>query len=157
MKIKKGNKMEQINKKAFHDYEVLEKYEVGIVLEGSEVKSIHKGKVNLKGSFCKFFKDELFAIDIHISKFEHENSWSKHDEKRPKKLLLKRKELTKLQSKVQEQGLTLIPLKVYFNDRRKCKIQLGLCKGKKLYDKREDEKEKSIKREIQKDFKFNVK
>ena len=71
--------------------------------------------------------------------------------------LLKRKELTKLQSKVQEQGLTLIPLKVYFNDRRKCKIQLGLCKGKKLYDKREDEKEKSIKREIQKDFKFNVK
>lgn len=148
--------MEQINKKAFFDYEILEKYEVGVVLVGSEVKSISKGKVNLKGSFCKFFKDELFAIDIHISKFEHDNGWTSHDEVRPKKLLLKRRELNKLKTLVERDGLTIIPLKIYFNENRKCKIEIGLCKGKKLYDKREDSKEKTIKKELQKDFKANL-
>ena len=149
--------MIQINKKAYHDYEVLETFEAGIVLVGAEIKSISKGKLNLKGSFCKFFKDELFAMDIHISKFEHDNSWSKHEEKRPKKLLLKRKELIKLQSKIEEKGLTIIPLKKYFNEHKKCKLEIGICKGKKLYDKREDEKQKSIKREIEKNFKFKIK
>lgn len=149
--------MESINKKAFFDYEVLEKYEAGIELIGSEVKSIFRNNVNLKGSFCKFFNGELFVFDMHISAYEHNSSWTKIEEKRNRKLLLKRKELNKLMAKVEQDGLTIIPLKVYFNDRRKCKIQIGLCKGKKNYDKREDSKQKSIRKDIEKDFKFKIK
>lgn len=138
-----------VNKKAYHDYEILEKFETGIVLIGSEIKSISKNKVNLKGSFCKFFKNELYIFDMHVSNFEHNSIFSKNiEEKRERKLLLKRKELDKLKSKVEINGLSIIPLKIYFNDKHKCKIEIALCKGKKNYDKRETEKEKSINMEI---------
>lgn len=145
------------NKKAFFDYEVLETFEAGLMLEGCEVKSINYGKVNLKGSFCKFFKNELFVMDMHVSKFEHDNSWSKHEELRPKKLLLHKKELNKLSIKVEEDGLTIIPLKIYFNENRKCKVEIGVCRGKKNYDKREDNKQKAIKRSIEKEYKQKIK
>lgn len=149
--------MEHINKKAFFDYEVLERYESGIELIGSEVKSIFRNNVNLKGSFCKFFNGELFVFDMHISAYEHNSSWTVIEEKRNRKLLLKRKELNKLSSKVEQDGLTIIPLKIYFNERNKCKVEIGLCKGKKNYDKREDSKQKTIRKDIEKDFKFKIK
>jgi len=145
------------NKKAKHEYEILKTYEAGLVLIGAEAKSIHKGKVNIKGSFCKFFKDELYVFDMNISKFEHSSSWDKHDEKRPKKLMLHRKELEVLKSKVHEDGLTIVPLRIYFNDKRKCKIEIGICKGKKNYDKKEDKKQKDIKRSIERDYKQKIK
>lgn len=149
--------MEHINKKAFHEYEILEKYEAGIQLIGSEVKSIFQNKVNLKGSFCKFFNTDLFVFDMNISKYENNSSWTTIDEKRERKLLLHKKELLKLMTKVQQDGLTIIPLKIYFNDRHKCKIEIGLCRGKKLHDKREDSKQKSIKRDVEKEYKQKVK
>lgn len=138
------------NKKAYHDYEILEEIETGIVLQGPELKSLRNGRCNLKGSFCRFMKGELWMFDVHISRYENSDRFSKIDETRTRKLLLNRKELNKWMGRLEkEQHLTVIPLVIYFNSDNKVKLKVALCKGKKLYDKRNDQKEKDIKRKLQ--------
>jgi SsrA-binding protein len=143
------------NKKAYHDYEIVKEYEAGIILKGYEVKSIREGKISIKESFCKFFNNELFLFNSNISKYENSNTFYEINEKRERKLLLHKKELKKLKESVDQKGLTIIPLKVYFNKQNKCKILIGLCKGKKTYDKKNDLKEKDIKRQIEYSNKYN--
>lgn len=146
-------KIISINKKAKFDYEFLEIYESGIVLTGNEIKSIRSGQVNIKGSFCRFVKNELFIFGMNVSKYENTNTFGTTDEQRTRKLLLKRRELNKLHSKVQEDGLSIIPIKVYIGETNKCKIEISLCKGKKKYDKRNDLKEKTQRRDIERSIK----
>ncbi len=134
------------NKKAYHDYFILEKYEAGIELAGTEVKSLRQGRCNLKDSWCSIVKGELFVNAMHISPYEHGNIWSK-DPVRVRKLLMHKREINKLFGTLQQQGLSLIPLSAYFKG-SVVKLELGLCKGKKLYDKREDAAKKSAKRDI---------
>ena len=134
------------NKKAYHDYFILEKYEAGIELAGTEVKSLRQGRCNLKDSWCSIVKGELFVNGMHISPYEHGNIWSK-DPMRVRKLLMHKREINKLFGTLQQQGLSLIPLSAYFKG-SVVKLELGLCKGKKLYDKREDAARKSAKRDI---------
>ena len=134
------------NKKAYHDYFILEKYEAGIELAGTEVKSLRQGRCNLKDSWCSIVKGELFVNGMHISPYEHGNIWSK-DPLRVRKLLMHKREINKLFGTLQQQGLSLIPLSAYFKG-SVVKLELGLCKGKKLYDKREDAARKSAKRDI---------
>ena len=134
------------NKKAYHDYFVLEKYEAGIALAGTEVKSLRQGRCNLKDSWCSVVKGELFINGMHISPYEHGNIWGK-DPMRVRKLLMHKREINKLFGTLQQQGLSLIPLSVYFRGSL-VKLELGLCKGKKLYDKREDAARKTAKRDI---------
>ena len=135
------------NRKAFHDYFVEEKIECGIALFGTEVKSIRQGKINLKESWAQVRKSEIWVEGMHISPYEQGNIFNK-DPLRPRKLLLHRREIFKLESQVLRQGYTLIPLEVYFNNGR-VKIQLGLCKGKQLHDKRDSMAKKDSEREIQ--------
>ena len=151
MPREKGVKQAAANRKAYHDYFVLEKYEAGVELFGTEVKSIRAGTVNLKDSFCAVKNGELFAHGIHISPYEH-GSYYNRDPDRPKRLLMHKREILKLQARVQQDGLTLIPLSLYFRDGR-VKVELGLCKGKKLYDKREAAAARSAKREIDRTIK----
>ena len=139
------------NKKAYHDYFILEKYEAGIELAGTEVKSLRQGRCNLKDSWCSIIKGELFVNGMHISPYEHGNIWSK-DPVRVRKLLMRKREINKLFGTLQQQGLSLIPLSAYFKGSM-VKLELGLCKGKKLYDKREDAAKKSAKRDIDKAMK----
>ena len=134
------------NKKAYHDYFILEKYEAGIELAGTEVKSLRQGRCNLEDSWCSIVKGELFVNGMHISPYEHGNIWSK-DPMRVRKLLMHKREINKLFGTLQQQGLSLIPLSAYFKG-SVVKLELGLCKGKKLYDKREDAARKSAKRDI---------
>lgn len=134
------------NKKAHHDYFILEKYEAGIELAGTEVKSLRQGRCNLKDSWCSIVKGELFVNGMHISPYDHGNIWSK-DPMRVRKLLMHKREINKLFGTLQQQGLSLIPLSAYFKGST-VKLELGLCKGKKLYDKREDAARKSAKRDI---------
>ena len=134
------------NKKALHDYFVLQKYEAGISLAGTEVKSLRQGKCNLKDSWCSVIKGELFVNGMHIGAYDHGNIWSK-DPMRVRKLLMHKREINKLFGTLQQQGLSLIPLSAYFKGSI-VKLELGLCKGKKLYDKREDAAKKSAKRDI---------
>ena len=134
------------NRKAFHEYFVLERFEAGIELFGTEVKSIRAGQVNLKDSFCTVKDGELFARGLHISPYEHGNIFNK-DPMRPKRLLMHKREILKLQSRVMQDGVALIPLSLYFKDSR-VKLELGLCKGKKLHDKRDSEADRASKREI---------
>jgi len=141
------------NKKAFFDYTILEKFEAGIVLEGSEVKSIRNNQVNLKNSFCKIINSEIFVFDMHISKYSQQNSFKLLSETRARKLLLKKKEILKLYKKVNEEGLSIVPLRIYFNDKNKCKIEIALVKGKKLYDKRETLKKKTQDMDIKRSLK----
>ncbi|MBQ9680270.1 MAG: SsrA-binding protein SmpB [Ruminococcus sp.] len=134
------------NKKAYHDYFILEKYEAGIELAGTEVKSLRQGRVNLKDSWCSIVKGEMFVNGMHISPYDHGNIWGK-DPMRVRKLLMHKREINKLFGTLQQQGLSLIPLSIYFKGSF-VKLELGLCKGKKLYDKREDAAKKSAKRDI---------
>ena len=135
------------NKKAYHDYFVIESYEAGIELFGTEVKSVRQGKLNLKDSWCSIDGGEIFANGMHISPYEHGNIFNR-DPMRPKKLLMHKKEINKLYGLTKQQGYAIIPLSVYFK-KGKAKVQLGLCKGKKLYDKREDAAKKSAARSIE--------
>ncbi len=140
----------QKNKKAYHDYFILEELEAGIILNGSEVKSIRNGQINLKGYFCKIVKNELFLFDCHISKYAQQNQWDSFDENRPRKLLIKKRQIEKLLNEVKlNQGYSIVPTIIYFNDNNLCKIKIALVKGKKDYDKRATDKEKEIKRKIQ--------
>ncbi|MBQ5347537.1 MAG: SsrA-binding protein SmpB [Ruminococcus sp.] len=139
------------NKKAYHDYFVEQKYEAGIELKGSEVKSIRAGRVNLKDSWCSIVKGELFVNGLHISIYEQGAAWCK-DPLRVRKLLMHKKEIMKLFGQIQQQGYSIIPLSVYFKGNR-IKLEIGLCKGKKLYDKRDDMAKKSAKRTIERALK----
>ena len=141
-----GTKQITANRKAFHEYFVLERFEAGIELFGTEVKSIRAGQVNLKDSFCTIKDGELFARGMHISPYEHGNIFNR-DPMRPKRLLMHKKEILKLQSRVMQDGVALIPLSLYFKDSR-VKVELGLCKGKKLHDKRDSAADREAKRDI---------
>lgn len=139
------------NKKAYHDYFVLEKYEAGIELYGTEIKSIRAGKVNLKDSFCSVDDGEMFAIGMHISHYEQGNIFNR-DPMRKKRLLLHKREIMKLFGQSQQQGLSIVPLQLYIKNGR-AKLEIGLCKGKKLYDKRAVEAKKSADRLIDRTLK----
>ena len=136
------------NKKAFHDYFIEEKYEVGIELIGTEVKSIKVGKVSIKESFVRIIKNEVFVMNMHVTPYEFGNI-NNESETRVRKLLLKRKEIDKMAQKIKEQGYTIMPLSIY-TKQRLVKMEIGLAKGKKLYDKREDLKRRDQDREIRK-------
>ena len=139
------------NKKAYHDYFVEEKYEAGVELFGTEVKSIRAGKVNVKESYCDIKDGEVFVVGMHISPYEQGNVFNK-DPLRPKKLLLHKREILKLFGLVSQKGYTLVPLQVYLSNSR-VKIEIGLCRGKKLYDKREDMARNDAKRDMERAFK----
>ncbi len=138
------------NKKAFHDYFVEERYEAGVELFGTEVKSIRAGKVNIKESYCDIKDGEVFAVGMHISPYEQGNVFNR-DPLRPKKLLLHKREILKLFGLVAQKGYTLIPLQVYLSNSR-VKVEIGLCRGKKLYDKREDMARNDAKRDMERAF-----
>ena len=150
MPHQKGVKPIAQNKKAYHDYFVEETYECGLSLMGTEVKSMRQGKVNLKESFCILRGGEVFAEGMHISPYDHGNLFNP-DPLRPKKLLLHKAEIRKLAGLVSRQGYTLIPLKVYLKDGR-MKLEMGLCRGKHLHDKRDAAAEKDARREIERAF-----
>ena len=139
------------NKKAYHDYFIIESIEAGIELKGSEVKSIRNGRVNLKDSWCSIVKGEIFVNGMHISVYEQGAAWCK-DPLRVRKLLMHKKEIMKLYGQQQQQGYSIIPLSLYFKGSN-IKVQIGLCKGKKLYDKREDMAKKSAQRTIERALK----
>jgi len=143
----KGIKTIAQNKKAFHDYFVIEKYEAGIELFGTEVKSLRNGQVNLKDSFCKVYNGELYALGVHISPYEKGNVFNK-DPLREKKLLMHKKEIMKLNGLVGRDGYSLVPLSLYFKGAR-VKMEIGVCKGKKLYDKRESDAKRDAQRTIE--------
>ena len=140
------------NKKAYHDYFIEDKYEAGIALHGTEVKSLRMGKCSIKESFIRIENGEMFAYGMHISPYEKGNIFNK-DPLRVKKLLLHKYEINKLAGKLAEQGYTLVPLQVYFS-KGKAKMEIGLAKGKKLYDKRQDIAKKDQRRENERDFKI---
>jgi len=139
------------NKKAYHDYFIEEKFEAGLSLSGTEVKSLRLGKCSIKESFIRIEKGEVYAYGMHITPYEMGNIFNK-DPLRPKKLLLHKSEILKLSGKITEKGYTLVPLEVYFN-RGRAKLEFGLAKGKKLYDKREDIAKKDLRRETEREFK----
>ena len=139
------------NKKAYHDYFIEEKYEAGIELFGTEVKSLRLGKCSIKESFIRITKGEVFAYGMHVTPYEMGNIFNK-DPLRPKKLLLHKQEIVKLLGKITEKGYTLVPLEVYFVNGR-AKLEFGLAKGKKLYDKREDLAKRDMRRETEREFK----
>ena len=147
---KNENRTVAQNKKAYHDYFVEETYEAGIELFGTEVKSVRQGKINLKDSWCNIVKGEIFVNGMHISPYDHGNIFNR-DPMRPKRLLMHKKEILKLFGLTKQQGYAIIPLQVYFK-KGKAKLLIGLCKGKKLYDKREDAAKKSANREIERNM-----
>ncbi|NJE45216.1 SsrA-binding protein SmpB [Massilimicrobiota sp. SW1139] len=139
------------NKKAFHDYFILDTYEAGIELKGTEIKSIRLGHVNLKDAFIRFKNDEAFIENMHIAPYEQGNIFN-HEPLRNRKLLLHKKQIKKLQREVKENGLTVVPTKLYFNT-SKLKVEIALARGKKLYDKRQDLKAKDAKRDMERALK----
>ncbi|MCK9536487.1 MAG: SsrA-binding protein SmpB [Bacilli bacterium] len=140
------------NKKAAHDYFILDRYECGIVLTGTEIKSVRGGKVSLQDAYCRVKNNELFVINMHIAKYEQGNIFN-HVEKRDRKLLVHKSEIRKIAGRVQKEGLTLIPLTLYFVGGL-AKLEIALCRGKKLYDKREDLRKAAVRQEIEKANKF---
>ena len=153
MSEKKSNSTKIIaqNKKAYHDYFVDEKYEAGVELFGTEVKSIRAGRINLKESYCDIKDGEIYAVGMHISPYEQGSVYNR-DPLRNKKLLLHKREILKLFGLVSQKGYTLVPLQVYLSGSR-VKIEIGLCRGKKLYDKRDDMAKHDAKRDIERAFK----
>ena len=145
--LTKGKKLITENRQARHEYFILEDYEAGIALTGTEVKSIRQGSVNLKDSWCSIEGGELFLKQMHISPYEKGNIYNR-DPLRERKLLMHKAEIHRLLGKIKQDGLTLVPLSLYFMNGR-VKVQLGLCKGKKLYDKRADAAKKAAKRDIE--------
>lgn len=145
-----GIKVISENRKAYHDFFVEEKVEAGIILTGTEIKSIRNGRVNLKDSFARVENGEVWLYQMHISPYEQGNRFN-HEPLRKRKLLLHKSEINKLIGKIQQEGLTLIPTKLYLK-RGLAKVELGICRGKKLYDKRRDIAERDAKREIERHF-----
>jgi SsrA-binding protein len=144
--------IEILNRKASHLYFLVQSYEAGIQLTGTEVKSVRSGKANLSDSYCNFDNGQLYAHHIHISEYE-QGSIQNHDPKRPRKLLLNRSELKKLERKISEKGMTIVPIKMYFSERGMIKLEISLATGKKSFDKRETLKEKDVKRDMDRNFK----
>lgn len=136
-----------VNKKAKFDYELLDLYEAGIVLLGSEVKAIRAGRVNLKDSYCRFIKGELWLLNAHISYLDTANPHYKPDTTRARKLLMHSLQLDKIESKIAKGGFAVVPTKIYFNSKNFCKVQIAVAKGKKLHDKREVLKKKTMDKE----------
>ena len=136
------------NKKAYHDYFIQDEFTAGIMLVGTEIKSVRLGKANLSDSYCTFKGNEMFVIGMHISDYENA-SFSKHDPKRDRKVLLTKRELKWLRSQVQEKGLTIVPLNLFINEHGLAKLHIAVAKGKHTYDKKESLKEKDIKRELE--------
>ena len=151
MAKKETMKLVANNKKAYHDYFIEEKYECGIALHGTEVKSLRMGKCSIKEAFIRIENAEVFVYGMHISPYEKGNIFNK-DPLRVKKLLLHREEIRKIERKIAEKGFTLVPLQVYFKGSL-VKVEIGIAKGKKLYDKRQDIAKKDQKREAQREFK----
>ena len=141
------------NKRAYFEYEVLEKFVAGIQLAGTEIKSIRSSKASIVEAYCRFTKDELYVVNMNISEYDFGNI-NNHEARRDRKLLLTKKELEKLQKKTKESGLTIVPLKMFLNDRGIAKLEIGLAKGKKTYDKRETLKQKDARRDMDRAMKF---
>jgi len=154
--VPKASGVKQVaqNKKAYHEYYILEKYEAGVELFGTEVKSIRQGNVNLKEAFCMVKDGELFARGMHISPYEKGNIFNR-DPVRPKRLLMHKREIIRLYDRIRQDGLALIPLSIYFKDSR-VKLEIGLARGKKLHDKRDAAAEKSSEREIERRLKEKI-
>ena len=151
MAKKAGMKLVANNKKAFHDYFIEDTYEAGIALAGTEVKSLRAGKCSIKESFIRVEKGEVYIYGMHISPYEKGNIFNR-DPLRPKKLLMHKNEIRKLEQKIKEKGYTIVPVEVYFKGSL-VKVQIALAKGKKLYDKRNDIAKKDMRREAERDFK----
>jgi len=141
------------NKRAYFDYHILESFVAGIALLGTEIKSIRQGKANLSDAFCMFIDERLFVRNLHISEYSH-SSFYRHDIKRDRALLLKKRELKKLRVKGEEKGYTIVPLRIFINDRGFAKMEIALAQGKKEFDKRESIKERDSKREIDRALKM---
>ncbi len=152
-KSKEKSKKEFLNKKVFHDYIIEDIFEVGIVLEGSEIKAIRAGRLNFKDSFVRIIKNEVFILNMHISHLDTTHASYRPDESRERKLLLHRKQINKLFEKVTKDGYTIVATKMYFNKHNILKVNIGIAKGKKNYDKREDLKRKTMQRETQRTLK----
>jgi len=142
------NKINIKNKKAVFEYHLLDKYTAGIQLTGTEIKSLRGNKANLADSYCAFLRNELWVKEMHIAQYTH-GSYNNHEPKRDRKLLLNRQELKKLSVKIKQGGLTIVPIRLFINERGLAKLEIALAKGKKLYDKREDLKRKDAKRDIE--------
>ena len=140
------------NRKAYHDYHIFDKFVAGLVLSGTEIKSIRKSAINLKDSFCKIEDNEIFLYNCHISPYEQGNRYN-HKAERTRKLLLTKKEILKMHSKIKKDGYTIVPLEVFIT-RGFAKVEIGLAKGKKLYDKRETLAKKDIQRDIDRNSKY---
>lgn len=151
-RVSTSEKVVATNRKAFHDYFIEERFEAGITLQGTEVKSLREGRVNLQDSYASVRGTEVFLHQCHISPYSHGNIMN-HDPTRVRKLLLHKTEIHKLLGKTQQKGLTLIPLRIYFSKRGYAKVELGLAKGKKLYDRRETIKAREAGREVQRAIK----
>jgi SsrA-binding protein len=136
-----------VNRRASFEYQFLVKYTAGIMLKGTEIKSIREGNVNMSDAFCTFHNDGLYVHQMHIAKFT-EGTYNNHEPMRERKLLLNKREMAQLEKKSQEQGLTIIPIRVFISERGFAKVEIALAKGKKLFDKREDIKAKDQKREM---------
>lgn len=147
-----GNRIVAQNRKAFHDYFVEDRYEAGISLAGTEVKAIRQGALNLKDSFCVVKDGEIFVCGMHISPYEKGNIFNK-DPLRQRRLLMHKREINKLHALIKQDGYAIIPLSVYFNERSRVKLEIGICRGKKLYDKREAAAARDAKREIDRTMK----
>lgn len=143
------------NRKARHDYFIEESYEAGLALTGSEVKSVRAGRCNLRGGYARVQNGEIWLYDVHISPYEQSGTHYNHEPTRPRKLLLHRREISRIVGQVERQGYTLVPLRVYFKGRR-AKVELGLGRGKKLYDKRQDMAERQAKRDIERAMKMRL-
>lgn len=140
------------NRKARHDYDIEETFEAGIVLTGSEIKSLRAGRVNLRGSYARVYRDEVFLYEAHISPYEQSGTYFNHEPTRPRKLLLHRREINRIDGLIRQKGLTLVPTKLYFKGRR-VKLELGVARGKKHYDKREDIAKRESQRDIERAMK----
>ena len=139
-----------VNRRASYEYEFLSKYTAGIMLQGTEIKAIREGNVNLQDGFCVFQSDGLWLLQVTIAKYT-EGTYNNHEPTRARKLLLNKKEMNHLSRKSEEQGLTIIPIRFFISDRGFAKVEIALARGKKLYDKREDIKERDVKREMQRE------
>lgn len=140
------------NKKAFHDYDILEKLEAGIVLTGDEVKSLRAGQANLSGSFATITRNELQLLNLHISPYSHAYSKSEEYARRTRKLLMHRREINRIMGDISRKGVTLIPLKVYFNQKGKVKVELGLAKHKKAHSRKQEIKERDIAKQTRREL-----
>ncbi|WP_343704451.1 SsrA-binding protein [Chitinophaga sp.] len=141
------------NRSAYFEFAIEDKYVAGMALTGTEIKSIRSGKVSFNDSFCYFSKGELYVKSLHIAEYSH-GSYANHDPLRERKLLLQKKELKKMEKKLQEKGYTIVPLRIFINDKGLAKMEIGLGKGKKLHDKRDSIKQREADRELRRNFKL---